>query len=72
MQHVDATINLIRDGRRDEALAMLDASPELARAHSDATRQLHGASPLHWAGQRNAVKFCQRLLELGADVKLFG
>src|SRR5829696_1730985 len=68
MQNVDALITLIRDGRADEALAMLNTSPGLATAHSDQDGQLHGASPLHWAGPRNAVRICERLLALGADV----
>ncbi|MBM4067417.1 MAG: ankyrin repeat domain-containing protein [Planctomycetes bacterium] len=68
MQNVGVLITLIRDCRHDEALAMLDTSPELATAHSDEGGQLHGASPLHWAGHRNAVLLCERLLQLGADV----
>ena len=68
MSNLDALINLIRDGGHDEALAMLDASPELAAAHSDQGGQLHGASPLHWASHRNAVQVCERLIALGADV----
>ena len=68
MQKFDALINLIREGRDDEALALLNASPELATAHSDQNGQLHGASPLHWAGHRNALQLCERLLQLGADV----
>ena len=47
---------------------MLDASPALATAHSQQGGQLHGASPLHWAAHRNAVRLCERLIELGADV----
>jgi ankyrin repeat protein len=68
MPDVDALITLIRDGRHDEALAMLEMYPGLARAHSGRDGQLHGASPLHWAGHRNAVRVCERLIELGADV----
>ena len=55
---VDELITLIRDRRLDEALAMLDSFPELATLHSDQDGQLHGASPLHWAGHRNAVRVC--------------
>src|SRR5262245_16273195 len=68
MANVDALIALIRDRRHDEALAMLNSSPELATAHSDRDGQLHGASPLHWAGHRNAVRVCERLIQLGANV----
>src|SRR5262245_56835254 len=68
MQTVDALSTLIREGRDDEALALLDASPELAVAHSDQPGQLHGASPLHWAGHCNAVRVCDRLIRLEADV----
>jgi ankyrin repeat protein len=68
MANVDTLITLIRDGRQDEAFALLHASPGLATAHSDEEGQLRGASPLHWAGHRNAVEVCQRLIELGADV----
>src|SRR5262245_64961389 len=68
MANVDALITLICDGRHDEALAMLNSSPELATAHSDQDGQLHGASPLHWAGHRNAVRVCERLIQLGANV----
>jgi ankyrin repeat protein len=68
MQNVDALINLIREARDDEALAMLNTSPRLAKGHSDQDGQLHGASPLHWAGHRNAVNLCERLIQLGADV----
>jgi ankyrin repeat protein len=66
--NVDALIALIREGRDDEAVAMLDASPELATARTGRGGQLHGASPLHWAGHRNAVRVCERLIQLGADV----
>jgi ankyrin repeat protein len=68
MPNVDALITLIRDGRHDEALVLLDASPELAPLHSDQSGQLHGASPLHWAAHRNAVQVCERLIALGASV----
>jgi ankyrin repeat protein len=68
MQTVDALITLIRERRHDEALAMLNASGGLASAHSDQDGQLHGASPLHWAGHRNAVQVCECLIKLGADV----
>jgi catechol 2,3-dioxygenase-like lactoylglutathione lyase family enzyme len=65
---VDALITLIRDRRHDEALALVNASPALANAHSEKGGQLHGASPLHWAAHRNAVTLCRRLIELGANV----
>jgi ankyrin repeat protein len=68
MANVDALITLIRDGRHDEALALLNACPALAAARSDQRGQLHGTSPLHWAAHRNAVKVCKRLIELGAEV----
>jgi serine/threonine-protein phosphatase 6 regulatory ankyrin repeat subunit B len=68
MHKVDALINLIREARDGEALAMLDSSPGLAKGHSHQDGQLHGASPLHWAGHRNAVELCERLIQLGADV----
>jgi ankyrin repeat protein len=68
MATVDALIGLIRDRRHEEALALLEAAPELAAAHSAQGGQLHGASPLHWAAHRNAVALCARLIELGADV----
>ena len=66
--NVDALIALIRDNRNAEVLVLLNASPELATAHSDQSGQLHGASPLHWAAHRNAVQVCERLIALGADV----
>src|SRR5262245_3065990 len=68
MQTLDALIALIREGRDDEALALLVASPELAAGHSDQAGQLRGASPLHWAAHCNAVQVCERLIHLGADV----
>jgi ankyrin repeat protein len=68
MANVDSLITLIRDRQHDEALAMLDSYPGLATAHSDQKGQLHGASPLHWAGHRNAVRICERLIQLGANV----
>ena len=68
MATVDTLITLIRDRRHDEALALLNTCPGLATAHSEQGGQLHGASPLHWAGHRNAVQLCQRLIELGAAV----
>lgn len=67
MPNVDAMINLIREGRDNEALAALKTSPGLAAARSDQDGHLHGASPLHWAGHRNAVQVCERLIELRAD-----
>lgn len=68
MQDVDNLISLIREDREGEALKTLNASPDLATAHSAQDGQLHGASPLHWAAHRNAVALCERLIELGADV----
>jgi len=68
MPTVDELISLIRDRRHDAALALLNASPALATAHSDQGGQLHGASPLHWAAHRNAVNVCRRLIELAANV----
>lgn len=68
MADADSLIELIRATRNSEALAMLDADPELAVTHSDRDGQLHGASPLHWAAHRNATEVCARLLDLGSDV----
>jgi len=68
MADVDVLIKHIRDGRNEDALSLLDANPTLATAHSCQDGQLHGASPLHWAGHRNAVQVCERLIELGANV----
>lgn len=68
MPNVDTLITLIRDSRQDEALTLLAASPGLATAHSHEDGQLHGASPLHWAGHRNLVQVAERLIELGANV----
>ncbi|NNE94283.1 MAG: ankyrin repeat domain-containing protein [Verrucomicrobiales bacterium] len=68
MKGTEEFIELIRAGRNEEALAMLEASPSLAKARSDREGQLHGASPLHWAAHRNATKLCERLIDLGADV----
>lgn len=68
MSDAETFIELIRDSKEDEALQMLDASPDLAKTHTEREGQLHGASPLHWAAHRNAVALCKRLLELGADV----
>ena len=68
MKLIDTLIELIRDRRNPEALAMLSASPTLATAYSERDGQLHGASPLHWAAHRNAVELCERLIDLGADV----
>jgi len=67
MPTVEALIELIRDRREDDALTMLDAAPELATAHPQ-PKELHGASPLHWAAHRNMVRLCERQIELGADV----
>jgi ankyrin repeat protein len=64
----DALIRLIRERRDDEALELLNGSPGLATGHSAEQGQLRGASPLHWAAHRNAVRLCERLIELGADV----
>ena len=68
MKDIDTFIELIRDRCNQEALAMLNASPTLATAHSDSEGQLHGASPLHWAAHRNAVELCERLIDLSAEV----
>ena len=68
VQEVDGLIRLIRDRRGAEALAMLDAFPAVAAAHSEQGGQLHGASPLHWAAHRNLENVCERLIELGANV----
>ncbi len=68
MQNADALISLIQQGKDQEALAMLHASPTLATARSEKEGQMHGETPLHRAAHRNAVELCQRLIELGADV----
>lgn len=68
MQAVDALIAMIREGREDDALAMLNASHGLATAHSSQDDQRHGVSPLHWAAHRNFVRLCERLIQLGANV----
>lgn len=68
MTQVDTLIELIRDGRTSDALAMLDAAPELATSRSEREGQLHGATPLHWAAHRNVTEVCARLLDMGADV----
>lgn len=68
MADVDTLISLIRDRRQEEALELLNTSPGLATAHSDEDGQMHGASPLHWAGHRGAVQVCERLIALGANV----
>lgn len=68
MENVDILIELIREGRNQDALELLNKSPELAAAHSRCHGQLHGASPLHWAAHRDAADLCARLIDLGADV----
>ncbi len=67
-QGVATLIELIREGRNEEALEELNAAPALAAMQSDRSGQLHGASPLHWAAHRNAIGVCLRLIELGANV----
>jgi ankyrin repeat protein len=68
MDPVDAMISLIQQRKCAEALAMLNADPALATAHSAKEGQMYGETPLHRAAHCNAVELCQRLLELGADV----
>ncbi|EMI20262.1 ankyrin repeat protein [Rhodopirellula maiorica SM1] len=68
MQDIDTLIELIRASRHEDALAMLNASPVLAKQRTDRSGQLRGATPLHWAAHHNATELCQRLIELGADV----
>lgn len=68
MRDVEAFIELIRENRHQEALDMLNASPALAKARTDRSGQLHGATPLHWAAHRNAIELCSRLIDLGANV----
>ncbi len=46
MSDTETFIELIRDWKQDEALEMLNASPDLAKTHTDRDGQLHGASPL--------------------------
>ena len=69
MRDVDALISLIHDGSNNEALAMLEISPELAAAHSDLDGQMQGASPLHWASHRNVLQVCECLIQLGASIE---
>ncbi len=68
MANVDALIDLIQQGNDADALAMLDAAPELATAHAEQAGQMCGETPLHRAAHRNAIEVCRRLIELGADV----
>jgi ankyrin repeat protein len=68
MQTVDTLIDLIQAREYDQALAMLNASPALARARSRKEGQMYGETPLHRAAHCNAVELCKRLIELGADV----
>ena len=68
MQDVEAFIELIRDNRHQEALEMLNESPALAKARTERSGQLDGATPLHCAVHRNATELCGRLLDLGANV----
>jgi ankyrin repeat protein len=68
MHNVDALISLIQQRKCDEALAMLNANPALATAHSEKAGQMYGETPLHRAAHCNAVELGQRLIELGADV----
>lgn len=68
MHDVEAFIELIRENRHQEALDMLNESPALAKARTDRSGQLHGATPLHWAAHRNATELCERLIDLGANV----
>jgi hypothetical protein len=56
MQNADSLIGLIQQRKCEEALAMLNASPELARARSEKAGQMHGETPLHRAAHCNAVK----------------
>ena len=63
MQDVEALIELIRDNRHQEALDMLNKSPALAKARTNRSGQLHGATPLHWAAHRNATELCERLID---------
>jgi ankyrin repeat protein len=68
MQNADALISLIQQRKYDEALAMLNACPALARARSEKAGQMEGETPLHRAAHCNAVELCARLIDLGADV----
>ena len=68
MQNVDALISRVKQCEYEEAVAMLNASPALATAHSEEEGQMHGETPLHRAAHRNAIKLCERLIELGANV----
>jgi len=68
MANANVLIDLIRESRYDEALELLNASPGLATERLGEEGQMDGASPLHWAAHRNAVKLCERLIELGASV----
>src|SRR5262249_10505023 len=68
MGNVDALISLIQQRKYEEALALLNACPALATAHSEKEGQMYGETPLHRAAHCNAVELCERLIELGADV----
>lgn len=48
MREVDPLIRLIRDGRDEEALATLNASPALATARSDQSGAAAGNQPDHF------------------------
>src|SRR5262245_43465364 len=68
MQNADTLISLIQQCKDQEALAMLNASPALAKGRSEKEGQMYGETPLHRAAHRNAIELCKRLIELGADV----
>jgi ankyrin repeat protein len=68
MQEVEAFNELIRNNCHQEALDMLNEFPGLARARTNRSGQLHGATPLHWAAHRNKSELCERLIDLGANV----
>src|SRR5262245_31479616 len=68
MQNADTLISLIQQCKDQEALAMLNASPALAKGRSEKEGQMYGETPLHRAAHRNAIELCKRLIELGASV----
>jgi len=65
---VDPVINLIDDGKTDEAFQLLNTSPGLTNEKSQREGALGGATLLHWAAHRDAIPLCERLIDLGAKV----
>jgi ankyrin repeat protein len=60
--HADSPLaDLIQNGRRAEALRLIDSDGDVNRVQSD------GTTPLHWAVYREDPALVDRLLEAGAD-----